>query len=158
MPTNVLHAAFIQTTDPSAGGFDPSSVPTSIYAGPYGFLVAIFFFGFMGLREFRRMKEVDNTNLRNENTSLKGDVDARTNECNELRDRAFTDAQAAAAERAQLVRAASLEQERLLRENALLRARLADHGLPSDLPADPVLGAAPATTVTVVSHTTTPTL
>lgn len=95
-----------------------ASLPTGIFDGPYGYLVAIAFFMFLAARELRRYREIDVTTYKSEIAGLKDDLANLTAEVHLLRDEKFDGAQQAAR-----------KQEDLIRENATLRARCAEAGI-----------------------------
>lgn len=103
-------------TVPTDTPLDPSTLPGGLLGGPYGFLVAIAFFLFLAMRELRRYKEIDNKTYKTEIASLKEDLQNLTAEVHQLRDEKFDGA-----------RAAALDKESLIRENAGLRALCADN-------------------------------
>lgn len=100
---------------------DPSAFPADLWAGPYGFLVAIAFFAFLGLRELRRYRQIDVTTYRADIAGLKSDLANLRGEIEALRDKDFENS-----------RAASAQRELLIRENAGLRALLAEHNISTD--------------------------
>ena len=101
---------------------DPTGgvLPSGLFDGPYGYLVAIVFFLFLAARELRRYREIDVTTYRTEIASLKDDVQVLTAEVALLRDQNFSGA-----------RESAKEKEDLIRENALMRARCAANGIPT---------------------------
>lgn len=92
--------------------------------GPLGFIAAALFFAFLGIREFRRYREIDVQTYRQQIAELKDDIATLTKEVEELRDAAFEGGREAAAQRAALAT-----------ENARYRLVLARHGLDPDEPA-----------------------
>lgn len=118
----LLHIPLGEPTLPDPTG---GTLPSGIFDGPYGYLAAIAFFLFLAARELRRYREIDVTTYKSEIAGLKEDLANLTAEVHLLRDEKFDGA-----------RVAAREKEALIRENATLRARCAEHGIPTALPAD----------------------
>lgn len=108
---------------------DLTQLPGDLYAGPYGFLVAIALFAFLGVREFRRYREIDVVRYKVEIAELKADLEERTDELAQARDVRFSEAREADVERSTVFTEGARERERLLRENADLRALCARVGV-----------------------------
>lgn len=72
--------------------------------GPLGFLAAVAFFFYLGMREVRRYREIDVQTYRTQIAELKDDIAKLTAEVEVLNDRAFEGSREGARERADLAR------------------------------------------------------
>ena len=118
---------------------DPSAFPGDIYAGPYGFLVAIAFFIYLAAREFRRGRQIDvqtyQGDLKELNDRLQRRDEEHKQEVADLNDSIEdlkADLRALRDESMQAARLAARKQEELIRENAALRALLATNGISTE--------------------------
>lgn len=96
-------------------------LPGDLLAGPYGFLVAIAFFLWLAAREWRRGREIDVSTYRADVAQLQDDLADVKADLAALRD-----------DNAVQSRRAALREEALIRENASLRALLAEHQITTD--------------------------
>lgn len=118
---------------------DPSAFPGDLFAGPYGYLVAIAFFCFLAARELRRYRQIDVNTYQADIAKLREDLKER-DERHQQEVAALTDsiedlkADLAGLREENLanLKAASLRQERLIRENGSLRALLASHDISTE--------------------------
>ena len=115
---------------------DPSSVPSQVFTGPYGFLVAIAFLLWLAARELRRARQIDVDTYKSDIADLRDLIEKRDNEHKrevaDLTDAVEdlkTDLSALRREHLTALEEGSRREEVLIRENATLRARLAAHGL-----------------------------
>jgi uncharacterized protein YlxW (UPF0749 family) len=118
---------------------DTSAFPGDIYAGPYGFLVAIAFFVYLAARELRRYRQIDVDTYKSDLSALRAELEDRDKrhqaEAAELSDAVEdlkADLKQLREENLANLRRASLDQERLIRENGALRALLAAHNVSTE--------------------------
>lgn len=109
-------------------------IPGDLLAGPYGFLVAIAFFLYLASREWRRARQIDVTTYQGDVRELTARMTARDEqhrlEVAALQDDLSdvkTDLAALRDDNTTQARQAALRHEALIRENAQLRAVLAEH-------------------------------